>query len=64
MLQVKQADYEKISKDYRGLWQGKRSVFAGCIVKNGGTKLAVEGIDFEIIPTPEATKKSRKSRAA
>lgn len=57
MLQIKQADFEKISKDYRGVWEGKRSVFAGCIMKDGGTRLAVEGIDFEIIPTPRPYKR-------
>jgi hypothetical protein len=58
--QIKQADYEKISKDYRGIWEGKRTVFAGCLVKDGGTRLSVEGIDFEIIPTPKLIKRTRR----
>ena len=51
MLQIKQADFDKISPDYRGTWEGKRSVFAGCIMKDGGMKFALEGVDFEVIPT-------------
>ena len=35
MVRIKQADYERISKDYRGIWNGKRTVFAGCISKDG-----------------------------
>lgn len=50
MLQIKQADFEKISPDYRGTLDGKRSVFAGCIMKDGGMRFALEGIDFEVIP--------------
>lgn len=57
MIKIKQSDFEKISKDYRGNWQGKRSVFAGCIMTGGGTKIAIEGVDFEIIPTPVENKK-------
>ena len=45
MVRIKQADYERISKDYRGIWNGKRTVFASCISKDGGTRFAVEGID-------------------
>ena len=64
MITIKQADFEKISKDYRGTWEGKRSVFAGCIMKDGGTRLAVEGKDFEIIPNPQPLKRQRNYRMA
>lgn len=64
MVQIKQADYQKISTDYRGMWNGKRFVFAGCIMHGGGMRLAVEGIDFEIVPTPKiVTKTSRRNIA-
>jgi hypothetical protein len=52
MKQIKQSDFDKISKDYRGQLDGKRTVFAGCIIDNGGTRLAIEGVDFEITPAP------------
>jgi hypothetical protein len=62
MLTIKQADFDKISPDYRGTWNDKRSVFAGCIMKDGGTRLALEGVDFEVIPTPIPYKRqSRRS---
>jgi hypothetical protein len=60
MLKVKQADYMKISKDFRGIIDGKRSCFAGCLIKGGGTVLIIEGKDFEIIPTPSKKKLQRK----
>lgn len=59
MLVIKQSDFDKISKDYRGNLDNKRTVFAGCIINNGGTRFAIEGIDFEIIPTPISYKKRR-----
>jgi hypothetical protein len=60
MIKIKEADFNKISQDYRGTWEGKRSVFAGCIMNNGGTRYALEGIDFEIVPMPQPYK--RRSR--
>ena len=62
MVRIKQADYERISKDYRGIWNGKRTVFASCISKDGGTRFAVERIDFEVIPPPKTHKSARKGR--
>jgi len=60
MLQIRQAEYDKISNDYKGTWEGKRYVFAGCIMKNGGTRFAIEGVDFAIIPTmPKQVKRRR-----
>lgn len=50
MKRISKKQYEAISKDYRGVWEGKRTVFAGCLGFSGlGTRLAVEGVDFEVI---------------
>jgi hypothetical protein len=59
MITIKQADFDNIHKDYKSTWNGKRAVFAGCLMKDGGTKMAVEGQDFEIIPAPVKAKKHR-----
>jgi len=57
MIKIKETDFNKISPDYKGTHEGKRTVFAGCIMPNMGTNIAVEGTDFEIVPTPK--KKAR-----
>lgn len=61
MIKVTQEKWDRIPKDYKGKWSpgfgfgipeeliGKRNVFAGSIVKGGGTALLTEGIDFEIV---------------
>jgi hypothetical protein len=64
MLKIKEADYRQISRDYRGILDGKRTVFAGCILPRGGTRMAVEGVDFEIIPTPKTAPRQWRRRAA
>jgi len=64
MLQIKQADYESISRDFRGVIDGTRGVFAGSFIKDGGTRILREGVDFEIIPTPKTQPKKLRTRRA
>ena len=59
MIKIKEAEFKKISPDYTGTHDGKRSVFAGCIMPNMGTMIAVEGTDFEIVPTPKKRGRNR-----
>jgi len=53
------AEYTKIHRDFRGVYDGKRSVFMGCIIKGGGSTLAIEGIHFEIIPPKKISGRSK-----
>lgn len=48
MIKITQEKWDRIPKDYKSL-SGERKVFAGCLVKGGGTSLITEGKHFEII---------------
>jgi hypothetical protein len=57
MIKITKKEWENIHKDYKGKIKhncssehvGRKGCFLGCIQKDGGTKLAIEGIDFEIV---------------
>jgi hypothetical protein len=51
MIQITPEQWKRIPNDYKGIKQGGiHQCFAGSIdIENGGTRIATEGIDFEIV---------------
>jgi hypothetical protein len=48
-IEVTKEEWKRISTDYKGWCAGKRAVFAGCIKKDGGTTLLIEGEHFIVV---------------
>jgi hypothetical protein len=57
MIYINRNKWDSIFDDYKGVWSnpntpnfiGKKYCFSGCIQKDGGTALAIEGIHFLIV---------------
>jgi hypothetical protein len=49
LIEVPVEEWKRISTDYKGWCKGKRCVFAGCIKKDGGTTLLLEGEHFIVV---------------
>ena len=50
MIKITTKQWKDIPSDYKGISEkGKKECFAGCIQKNGGTALLIEGQNFIII---------------
>ena len=63
MVKITLADYRKIHPDFRAIIDGKRCAFAGSIgIKEGYCRLAMEGHDFEITPTPRTNKNASRAK--
>lgn len=58
MIIVTQGQWNRISRDYKGGKVGERSVFGGCIQKDGGTALLKENIHFVIVKEKNNASKS------
>ena len=54
MIKITTKQWKDIPSDYKGISEkGKKECFAGCIQKNGGTALLIEGQNFTIIEKKE-----------
>ena len=49
MIIISKEKWRSIHKDYKAGKKGKRRVFAGCIEKDGGTKVIYENVHFKIV---------------